>query len=82
MASVIDPDSLPNEVQATTAHEHGTGGSLLPFVFAKRHGILIHGSQNDGYLTIVRENASPTSLAEVRPADHAASVRRRVRNPA
>ena len=70
MAPVIDPDSLPDElpgdVPAVPADENETGGSVLPFVFAKRHGILIHGRQDDGYLTIVRKNASPTSLAEAR----------------
>ncbi len=70
MASVIDPDSLPDklpdEAHATTAHDHDTGASLLPFVFAKRHGILIRGLQDDSYLTIVRENANPTSLGEAR----------------
>ena len=48
------------------ADENEAGGSVLPFIFAKRHGILIHGRQDDGYLTIVRKNASPTSLAEAR----------------
>ena len=70
MASVIAPDSLPDklpdEAHATTAHDHDTGASLLPFVFAKRHGILIRGPQDNSYLTIVRENANPTSLSEAR----------------
>ena len=70
MAPVIDPDSLPDElpgdVRAATAQVHETGGSVLPFVFAKRQGILIHGRQDDGYLTIVRKDAKPTSLAEAR----------------
>jgi len=70
VAPVIDPDSLPDElpgdVQAATAQVHETGGSVLPFVFAKRQGILIHGRQDDGYLTIVRKDANPTSLAEAR----------------
>ena len=70
MAPVIDPDSLPDElpgdVQAVPADGNEAGGSVLPFIFAKRHGILIHGRQDNGYLTIVRRNASPTSLAEAR----------------
>ncbi len=70
MAPVIDPDSLPDElpgdVQAVPADGNEAGGSVLPFIFAKRHGILIHGRQDDGYLTIVRKNASPTSLTEAR----------------
>jgi general secretion pathway protein E len=70
VAPVIDPDSLPDElpgdVRAATAQVHETGGSVLPFIFAKRQGILIHGRQDDGYLTIVRKDANPTSLAEAR----------------
>ncbi len=70
MAPVIDPDSLPDElpgdVQTVPADGNEAGGSVLPFIFAKRHGILIHGRQDDGYLTIVRRNASPTSLTEAR----------------
>jgi general secretion pathway protein E len=70
VAPVIDPDSLPDElpgdVQAVPADGNEAGGSVLPFIFAKRHGILIHGRQDDGYLTIVRKNASPTSLTEAR----------------
>ena len=77
MVPVIDPDSLPGklpgEAHATTAHDHDAGGSLLPFVFAKRHGILIRGPQDGSYLTIVRENANAASLGEARrAADQAA----------
>ena len=38
----------------------------LPFAFAKRHGVLIHGVNQSHTLAIYRKGASPLSLAEVR----------------
>lgn len=39
---------------------------LLPFSFAKRHGILINGLVNDRPLTLVRSDTKLSALSEVR----------------
>jgi len=38
----------------------------LPFAFARRHGVLVLGSDDDRALTIFRQGVEPVSLAEVR----------------
>ncbi len=38
----------------------------LPFSFAKRHGVLIRGTDADDYEIVHRDNATPLSLVEVR----------------
>ena len=38
----------------------------LPFAFAKRHGVLIQGVQDNKPLVIYKKGISPQSLAEVR----------------
>jgi general secretion pathway protein E len=43
-----------------------SGERLLPFSFAKRHGLLVHGYADGRAQTLVRRDASPASLAEVR----------------
>jgi general secretion pathway protein E len=47
------------------ADETGTYLSL-PFAFARRHGVLVLGSEDDRALTIFRQGVEPVSLAEVR----------------
>ena len=39
---------------------------LLPFSFAKRHGVLVYEFADHKALTIVRNDASPLSLSEAR----------------
>jgi len=39
---------------------------LLPFSFAKRHGLLVHGHEDGRAQTLVRQGADPVSLSEVR----------------
>lgn len=43
-----------------------TAQRLLPFAFAKRHGILVQSFHSDHALALVRPDARPASLAEVR----------------
>jgi len=43
-----------------------SGERLLPFSFAKRHGLLVHSYADGHAQTLVRRDASPASLAEVR----------------
>jgi general secretion pathway protein E len=65
---------LPGTVALTAALEVGgsplapSAGSqrLLPFAFAKRHGILVQSVADGHALTLVRSDARPGSLAEVR----------------
>ena len=53
----VDPEIAP----VTDAGER-----LLPFSFAKRHGLLVHSYVDGRAQTLVRRNATPASLAEVR----------------
>jgi len=62
MATVLPPDD--EEIEAPTLSEGGD--RLLPFSFAKRHGLLVHGYEEGQAQTIVRDDASLTSLSEVR----------------
>ena len=62
MATVLPPDDQEIEEPELPA----AGELLLPFSFAKRHGLLIHGYENGQAQTIVRDDASPTSLSEAR----------------
>ena len=60
---VADADSL--EVPAET--QAAAGGRSLPFVFAKRHGILIRGFAEDGRAdTVHRPGVSMQAVAETR----------------
>ncbi len=44
-----------------------TGTHLaLPFAFARRHGVLVLGAEDDRALTIFRDGVEPASIAEVR----------------
>ncbi len=55
--SVHDPELAPVT---------DSGERLLPFSFAKRHGLLVHEYRDGKAQTLVRRDASPASLAEVR----------------
>lgn len=55
-APPLEPDDI----------ETADGRRLLPFSFAKRHGLLVHGYENGQALTLVRNDAGPASLAEAR----------------
>ena len=59
------------EVELVLGKEQGTDDPKgherpLPFAFAKRHGVLFQGIQDDQPLVIYRKGTSPQSLAEVR----------------
>ncbi len=58
----LDASPPPDQEEIETAD----GFRLLPFSFAKRHGLLVHGYENGQALTLVRNDASPASLAETR----------------
>ncbi|MDJ0927316.1 MAG: type II secretion system ATPase GspE [Gammaproteobacteria bacterium] len=72
MATSMPPEETLDELPLTEAQEepapelHKSGQRLLPFSFAKRHGLLVHAYDGDRALTLVRNDASPTSLTEVR----------------
>ncbi len=61
MASPMSPEQAVSGPPAD-----GDRSRLLPFAFAKRHGLLVHAYESGQALTLVREDASPASLAEVR----------------
>ena len=57
-------DALP--ALETEEIETEDGRLLLPFSFAKRHGLLVHGYEDGQALTLVRNDADPASLSETR----------------
>lgn len=67
--TALPPEDLPLDVAPLPEPdeiETADGRRLLPFSFAKRHGLLVYAYE-DGYaLTLVRNNASPASLSETR----------------
>jgi general secretion pathway protein E len=68
MASVITPpdDLSPDDLIDEPPIADSDDERLLPFSFAKRHGILINGYEDHIALAIVRNDASPLSLSEAR----------------
>jgi general secretion pathway protein E len=58
----LDAASTPEPEEIETED----GRLLLPFSFAKRHGLLVHGYEDGQALTLVRNDADPTSLSETR----------------
>ncbi len=56
--AALPPD--PDEIETADGHR------LLPFSFAKRHGLLVHGYEDGQALTLVRNDADPASLSETR----------------
>jgi general secretion pathway protein E len=57
-------DLLPDNAEAT--HSEDGSERLLPFSFAKRHGLLVHSYEDGRAQTLVRQGADPVSLSEVR----------------
>jgi len=66
--TALPPENPPLDAASTDQEEIETadGFRLLPFSFAKRHGLLVHGYEDGQALTLVRNDASPASLAETR----------------
>jgi general secretion pathway protein E len=58
----LDAASIPEPEEIETEDGH----LLLPFSFAKRHGLLVHGYEDGQALTLVRNDADPASLSETR----------------
>jgi general secretion pathway protein E len=63
---LTDPELLEAAPALVVSSGDGGGLRMLPFAFAKRHGVLLHGVVDGMSQAIVREGASPASLAEVR----------------
>ncbi len=61
-SGALDSTEAQQDLTASTPE----GPKMLPFAFAKRHGLLVHDYVDGKALTLVRTNASPASLAEVR----------------
>ena len=65
----LAPEELPLESAATDIAEEietPDGQRLLPFSFAKRQGLLVHGYEDGFALTLIRSDAAPESLSEAR----------------
>jgi len=58
-APLQDADGLADE-------ERDDNSRLLPFSFAKRHGLLVRSFDDGKAQTLVRDNAAPASISEVR----------------
>ncbi len=61
-----DPDAAPDPETVADEPDHGAEERLLPFSFAKRHGLLIRGFEDGKAQTLVREDATPVGISEVR----------------
>ena len=68
MATTWPPDdpAIDDPAIEPPPPESATAERLLPFSFAKRHGILVYHYQDQHALAIVRNDASPLSLSEAR----------------
>ena len=68
MATTWPPDdpAIDDPAIEPPPPESATAERLLPFSFAKRHGILVYDYQDQHALAIVRNDASPLSLSEAR----------------
>ncbi len=65
--TALPPEELPlDETLAADAGETPEGHRLLPFSFANRHGLLVHGYEDGHALTLARNDATPASLSETR----------------
>ena len=60
-----DKEIVPESMQASDVHA-APENIVLPFAFAKRHGVLIREFTGDAAETVYRPGVSPHSLAEVR----------------
>jgi general secretion pathway protein E len=68
MATTWPPDdpAIDDPAIEPPPPESAAAERLLPFSFAKRHGILVYDYQDQHALAIVRNDASPLSLSEAR----------------
>ena len=72
MAASMPPEAALAELDTVLPPGHdepalvSNGHRLLPFSFAKRHGVLIQGFENDRATTLVRRGADPVMLSEAR----------------
>ena len=67
MAAVLPPADIPlQDSLVEPVSTDASNGSLLPFSFAKRHGVFVYRHESDEAQTIVRDDANPVSLTEVR----------------
>jgi len=68
MATTWPPEDPPIDDSAIEepTPDSETGDRMLPFSFAKRHGVLVYDYKDQNALTIVRNDASPLSLSEAR----------------
>ena len=67
MTVAIDPEHLALAEEAPATDDTGTVEALvLPFTFAKRHGVLISDVEDGKASAVYRQGATPVSLAEVR----------------
>jgi len=67
--TALPSENLPiDAAPASDAEEIETadGHRLLPFSFAKRHGLLVCGYEDGHAVTLVRDDASPVGLSETR----------------
>jgi len=67
-AATIAEAQLPDA--AAHADARDDGDRLLPFSFAKRHGLLVKGFREGKAQTLVRDDATPVSVSEVRRFVH------------
>ena len=68
LAAAIDaPETgTPAAGEALIDEERDDESRLLPFSFAKRHGLLVTGFDDGKAQTLVRDDAVPNSISEVR----------------
>ncbi|MDH3977775.1 MAG: type II secretion system ATPase GspE, partial [Gammaproteobacteria bacterium] len=69
MATALPPEDIDLDTGSLTEDDElitDDGTRLLPFSFAKRHGVLVHGYEDAHALTMVRNDATPASLTEAR----------------
>ncbi|WP_455217059.1 type II secretion system ATPase GspE [Kaarinaea lacus] len=64
MNSMVDMSDLEMSTEDTTANRDGV--AALPFAFAKRNGVLLSQSREDGFVVLMRPDVTSTTLAEVR----------------
>jgi len=67
--TALPPEDLPLDTAIQTEPEEIEtidGQRLLSFSFAKRHGLLVYGYEDGKALTLIRNDATPASLSEIR----------------
>ncbi len=66
LATIASEEALPAIEDDQASIEPAQQEQMLPFAFAKRHGIFVQSHQDGRADTIVRENANPVRITEVR----------------